>query len=151
MHRLTIDNPDDGTFRLAFTNPNDLKKKSSDEMKANMSGDEVRDRIKTYFNSVGLNTVVTKKNFNAEGTEAEGEDVVTQSVYEIRLDRLVSTESTAAIQVAKGSTKATITVEKAVEISGPPMTGQWQIKCVYSDNTYELTNPLNLDASDHTI
>jgi len=97
MHRLTIDNPDNGTFRLSFTNPSTLKRKSSDELKADMSGNQISAGIRTYFNSVGLNTVVTKKTFNAAGEETEVSEEITQAVYEIRLDRLVSSESTAAI------------------------------------------------------
>jgi hypothetical protein len=63
MHRLTINNPDSGTFRIQFTRP-DLERSAanrSDEMTSTMSGNEIRDRIKGYFNSVGLNTSVTKK------------------------------------------------------------------------------------------
>lgn len=65
-HRLTIDNPDEGTFRIQFTSP-DLKRSVSDEMRVNMSGSEIRDRIKKYFNSVGLNTVVSRKDYDANG------------------------------------------------------------------------------------
>jgi hypothetical protein len=35
--RVTIKNPDNGTFRLYFMNPNTFKKEVSDEMKTNMS------------------------------------------------------------------------------------------------------------------
>jgi hypothetical protein len=36
MHRLTIDNPDGGTFRIQFTSP-DLKRSVSDELKTTTS------------------------------------------------------------------------------------------------------------------
>lgn len=52
---------------------------------------------------------------------------------------------------AKGTTKAELLLEANVQVSGPPMSGQWQIKCVYPDGAFKLTNPLNLDASSHTI
>jgi hypothetical protein len=68
MHRLTINSPDGGAFRIQFQSP-DLKRSISDEMKTNMSGNEIRDRVKGYFNSVGVNTVVTKKCFNAANEE----------------------------------------------------------------------------------
>lgn len=38
MHRVTIVNPDEGSFRLQFTSP-DLKRSVSDELKPNMNGD----------------------------------------------------------------------------------------------------------------
>jgi hypothetical protein len=51
---------DEGTFRIQFTNPNDLKRSVSDELRTNNSARNIRDGIKGYFNSVGVNTVVTK-------------------------------------------------------------------------------------------
>jgi hypothetical protein len=60
MHRLTINNPDEGTFRMQFTSP-ELKRSVSDELRVNMSGYQISDGIKAYFNSVGVNTIVTKK------------------------------------------------------------------------------------------
>jgi hypothetical protein len=65
MHRLTIVNPDEGSFRLQFTSP-DLKRSVSDELKPNMNGDQIRDRINGYFNSVGVNAIVKRKEYNAE-------------------------------------------------------------------------------------
>jgi hypothetical protein len=64
MHRLTILNPDGGTFRIRFQSP-DLKSSISEEMKTNNSGNNVRDRVKKYFNSVNVNTVVTRKDYDA--------------------------------------------------------------------------------------
>jgi hypothetical protein len=60
MHRLTINNPDEGTFRIQFTSP-DLKRSVSDELRVNMSGTDISNGVKGYFNSVGVNTIVTKK------------------------------------------------------------------------------------------
>jgi hypothetical protein len=68
MHRLTITNPDGGAFRISFQSP-DLKRSISDELKTDMSGNAIRDRVKKYFNSVGVNTVVTKKCYNAANEE----------------------------------------------------------------------------------
>lgn len=41
-------------------------------------------------------------------------------------------------------------VRNAVD-SGAPMTGKWKIKCVYPDASVAYTNPLDLNASSHTI
>ena len=59
QHTLTITNPniDTGTFYIQFTTPK-LDKSISEAMKPNMSGSEIRDRIKKNFNSVGVNTIV---------------------------------------------------------------------------------------------
>ena len=53
--------------------------------------------------------------------------------------------------IRKGTTKAGLELAINTQVSGPPMSGQWQIKCVYPDGAYELTKKLNLDSSDHTI
>jgi hypothetical protein len=58
MHRLTIDNPDGGTFRIQFTSP-DLKRSVSDELNTNVGASSLSNKIKSYFNSVGFNTQVT--------------------------------------------------------------------------------------------
>jgi len=50
---------------------------------------------------------------------------IKKSVYEIKLDRLVAAPSTAAMSVMMGSTKSKITIEKDVQVSDPPMSGQF--------------------------
>jgi hypothetical protein len=107
MHRLTINNPDGGTFRIRFQSP-DLKSSISDEMKTSNSGNTVRDRVKKYFNSIGLNTVVTRKDYDAQNQETEVSDDITKTVFEIRLDRLVSAPSTSAMTIMKGNSKSDI-------------------------------------------
>jgi hypothetical protein len=116
--------PDAGTYRINFQSPK-LERKLSDELKANMSGDAIRDRMKGYFNSVGVNTIVTKKTFNAKDEETDTAEEIIKAVYDIKLDRLVAAPSTAAMSIMIGSTKATITLEKDVQVSDPPMTGQF--------------------------
>jgi MoaA/NifB/PqqE/SkfB family radical SAM enzyme len=90
-----------------------------------MNENEIRDRIKKYFNSVGVNTVVTKKNYNDKDEVTDVAEEVKKSVYEIKLDRLVATPSTSAMSIMKGSTKSEITLDSNVQVSGPPMSGQW--------------------------
>jgi NACalpha-BTF3-like transcription factor len=124
MHRLTIANPDNGSFRIQFTSP-DLKRSISDEMKTNMSGNEIRDRVKGYFSSRGVNTIVKKQQLNAADEETDIAEEIVKLVFEIRLDRLVAAPSTSNMVVAKGSSKSEITLEMNVVASNPPMTGQF--------------------------
>lgn len=83
--------------------------------------------------------------------EATEENPIVKFVYEIRIDRLVSSTSFSSIKVAKATSKSDITIEQNVVTSGPPLSGKWKIKCVYEDGTYDHTNPLNMDSSAHTI
>jgi len=71
-----------------------LKRSVSDALKANGSASSIRDGIKKYFNSVGVNTVVSKKTLNEAGEETDTEAEIKSAVYEIKLDRLVSKPST---------------------------------------------------------
>lgn len=136
MTRITITNPDEGTFRLVFTNPNDLKRSTSEEIKVSNDGNKVADRIKGYYNKVGVNPIVTAMNLDAAGEETEEKEAIVTRVFEIRLDRLVDKESTSDIVVKTGTSKSKFQVERNVVKSGPPMTGTWKVRCVYSDNTF---------------
>jgi len=71
MSRITVKNFDSGTFRFQFTSP-ELKRSVSEECKANMSAAEISNKIKGYYNSVGVNPVVTKKTLNAAGEPTDG-------------------------------------------------------------------------------
>jgi hypothetical protein len=66
---------------------------------------------------------VTKKTYNANDEETDTANEIMKAVYEIKLDRLVSTPSTSAMSIMKGSIKSDITLERNVVESGPPMTG----------------------------
>jgi hypothetical protein len=125
MHKLTVTNPDDGTWRVRFTNPNDLKLSVSDEMVANGSANHVRDKIHTYFRHFG-GTTVTKKTYNAQDEETDGNDTpIVKAVYEIQLIRLLGAATTADMQIAKGTTKSEFVLESNVRVSDPPITGHF--------------------------
>jgi hypothetical protein len=94
-------------------------------MKTQDTANQIRDRIKKYFNSVGVNTVVTRYRYDAENNEVNSWTDTVKAVYEIRLDRLVAAPSTSSMVVKKGSTKSEVTLETNVVVSNPPMTGQW--------------------------
>lgn len=148
MHRLTINNPDSGVFRMTFTSAN-LIKVASGPMSANMDGNLIVANLAPYFHSVGVSTVVVKKNYNAAGEESE-EDVV-KTVFEISLDRLVSAPSFTDAVVNIISTASEITFEPNIQVSNPPMSGHMNIKCVYPDGKVAFTNAIDLGASTHTI
>jgi hypothetical protein len=92
-HKLTINTPDDGYFRIVFTNPSDLKKSFSNELKSTMNPDEFRDAVNPYFNSVGVNAIVTKKTLNTDDTETDVAEEIVKTVFEFKLDRLVEAPS----------------------------------------------------------
>jgi hypothetical protein len=83
--------------------------------------------------------------------EPTAADKITTNVYEIQIDRLVASETTTDIKIAKATTKAEFTVERNVVVSGKALTGKWKIKCVYEDGAVAYTKPLKMDASSHTI
>jgi hypothetical protein len=147
---LTINNPDDGSFRIQFTSQ-ELKRSVSGEMKTNMHENQIRDAMYSYFKSVNVSSYVKRYYYDAEGAETSDKSLATKIVFEIKIDRLTTVPTTSSMTVAKASSKSDIQLEANVQVSSVPMTGKWQIKCVYDDNTFALTEPLNLDASVHTI
>lgn len=104
MHRLTILNPDDGNFRLTFTNPDDLKRYFSGELRADQDIWKCRDSLNQYFNTRGLNAICDIKKYNAENVETTVD--VVKTVIEFRLDRLVDSPSYSGITFVKGTSKA---------------------------------------------
>jgi hypothetical protein len=63
----------------------------------------------------------------------EGAAEVAKAVYDIKIDRLITGTSVSSITVAKLSTKSDIKIElpDKVQLSGPPLSGKYKIKCVY--------------------
>jgi hypothetical protein len=94
-------------------------------MKTNMNGNEISDRIKKYFNSVGVNTIVTKKQLNAAGEETDVAEEIKTIEFVISLDRLVSAPSTASMTLMKATSKSTFDLKMNSQVSNPPMSGQW--------------------------
>jgi hypothetical protein len=90
-----------------------------------MSPNQIRDGVKRYFNSVGVETVVTKKTFNAAGEETDVAEDIVKSVFEISVDRLVDAPKSSGMVVAKGTTKSELLLEANAQVSGPPMSGQF--------------------------
>lgn len=143
MTRLTIVNPDKGTFRITFMNPKTFKKEVSEEMKANMSAAQISNSVKKYFNgAAGANPVVTKTNYDADNKVTEDAEKVVKSVYEIKLDRLINGQSAESMTLNKLSSKSEITLEPLVVKSGPPISGKYKIKCVYEDGAFSETKPM---------
>jgi hypothetical protein len=146
MSRLTIEKPDKGTFRFQFTSPA-LKKTRTDYIAANTSASGLSRMIKGYYNSVGVHPVVSKKTFDASGAETDDSKLVVKTVFEIKIDRLVEKETTAAIQVLKGSSKAHIKIERNVVKSGPPLKGKFKVQCYDDKGYFSETKPISLNTN----
>jgi hypothetical protein len=87
-----------------------------------------------------------------DGSERAEDDntACTSASYNIKLDRLVTTEAYSAAIVSKGTTEADIVWSKTNE-GNEPMTGKWRIRCHQSDGTIADTPAMNLDANWYTI
>jgi hypothetical protein len=147
MSRLTILNPDDGTFRFAFMNPTTFKKSASEEMRSNMSAGEISNSIKSYYNEVGVNPVVTKINYDVEDNETDDAEAIVKSVFEIKIDRLITGITTDGVTVARATTKSELTFEHNVVVSGPPISGKYKVKCVYANGKFTTTKAMAWNTS----
>jgi hypothetical protein len=128
-HTITVTNlqeNDTGTFRIKFTGT-DLKPSVSETLKVSMSANELRDGIKKYWEDNGLKIVVTKKGYDSSDVETTTTADIVKYIFEIKLDRMVSTASTSAMIVTGITTNANIAFVRNSVDSAPPMTGKWKI------------------------
>jgi len=160
-HKITITYPkvgtiDYGTFRVSFTSP-DLKRSNSGELKANFNWWQMRNGLNKYFNTQGVNTVVTVRNYDENGNETTDTKKTAKREYTIKIDRLVTKPTTASMVILKGTTKAKVELKANLQVSGKPITGKFKVKCLYPDPknpgkfTYEETKPINLNSDSHWL
>ena len=73
--------------------------------------------------------------YDADGVETEEESLAVTSSYDIITLKLLDTPSVISVTVVKISTQATIEVAlpEAVQLSSPPLSGKWRIKCIIDD------------------
>jgi hypothetical protein len=123
-HHLDITNfaNDTGSFVIRFTNQ-ELKTTNSGTLKTTMSANNIRDGIKSYMNSVGVNTVVRKLTYDANGAETATEADIVKIRFEIKIDRMVSTATTTNMLISGSTSSATITITRNVVTSGTPLSG----------------------------
>jgi hypothetical protein len=81
-----------------------------------------------------------------DGLETSNYTEAVSSVYYITLSRLVSTLTASSISVVKTTSKAIIAVDlpATVQVSAPPLTGYYRIKCVDPEGYASYTNDIAL-------
>jgi hypothetical protein len=87
------------------------------------------------------------------GTETTNSTEAVQSVYYITLLKLITGSSASSITVVKTTSKATIVVDLpiAVQLSAPPLSGNYRIKCVAPDGTVSYSKDIGLSYSDNWV
>lgn len=74
-------------------------------------------------------------------------------MYFIQVRKLITGTSASAITVVKVSTAATIVAEipSLVQVSAPPLSGKYRIKCVAPDGTMSYSNDISVSTSDNWV
>lgn len=154
LTKVTIDNPDEGEYIINFQNPNDLQYYQSSKIKANAGDWEFRNAIKSYYqNNFGSKITVTREIYGTDGIEVEKVKDAVQIVYTIQLNKLIEGTTMNGVIVTRDSTSAVVTVTNPSELqlSGPPLSGSFRIKCVDPDGNPSYSRDLSYDISAYYI
>jgi hypothetical protein len=127
---VTIDQPDNKEFLLAFQNPITLKSWATDKIKTDCSAGTFTNAVKPfYWNTYRSDITVTKKMLDAAGKETSDDKLRVKNVYEITLQKMIADVSTNQIQAVKVDTGSalSVTLPTAHQKSGVPVTGKYQV------------------------
>ena len=111
-YTMTITNPDDGAYRITWMNPTTFKREVSEECKANSSSSSLRNNIKDYYKSQGVDIVVALAFYDEAGEMLESSTDAHQYVYTISVDRLISGTTATSMTVSKFGSESDIVLEK---------------------------------------
>lgn len=130
--RITIENPDDGEFRLVFTHPTTFEKTVSGAMASDCSAGAMRQALYDFFarkSPSQSNISVVRKFLDAAGAVTEVRADAKKYVYDVQLAKLVRSMSMATVQVlrAKGAAAITVELPDVVQLSSPPIGGHYKI------------------------
>jgi len=79
-----VKNPDDGEYKLIFTNPKDFKRTQSRNIKAKASSSDFRNAIRYYYRAVvGRDPEVKRTRLNAGGQETDKDSETVTYQYDI--------------------------------------------------------------------
>ena len=111
-YTMTITNPDDGAYRITWMNPTTFKREVSEECKANSSASSLRNNIRDYYKSQGVDIVVALAFYDEAGEMLESSTDAYQYVYTISVDRLISGTTATSMTVSKFGSESDIVLEK---------------------------------------
>lgn len=98
--------------------------------------------VKGYYSTyVGTTISVDLEMFDVDGNLIEDETACTKRIYTVTLNRLISGTSAMMIFVIiiKPYPYVTVDMPAMVQLSKPPLTGSFKIKCVAPDGTVSYT------------
>ena len=131
--RITIENPDDGKYLLSFVNPETLGMTTSAQMPANADPATVQSGVQAFYaDAYASGVTVELTMYDADGAvTTEAADSV-KNVYDLKMTKLIASESVTKIYVAKTTTSATISIEypSEVQLSTAPISGSFVVRCV---------------------
>jgi hypothetical protein len=96
--RITIENPDDGEFRVVFTHPTSFEKTVSGVMKSNCDANQMRNALYDFFarRSPNRSNISVKRTFiDAAGKETLVKADAKKYVFDVKLTKLVNAMSMA--------------------------------------------------------
>jgi hypothetical protein len=125
-------------------------------MSASSTAAQMKSAIENYYKNnkfIRSNINVNLTWYDVNGTETKNQTEAVQSVYYIQVRKLIQGSTASAITVVKTTTKATITVDlpSAVQLSGPPLSGFYRIKCVSPDGKESYSWDIGYEYNDNWV
>lgn len=106
-----------------------------------------------YRNKFGSYVTVTKEGIDASGVVTLDAALTVGQRYTIRMNKLIADKSVNSILVAKLNTTATfeINLPDVVQLSNPPLSGNFRVKCVNLNDEVSFTNDIGVGSSAGTV
>jgi hypothetical protein len=151
---VTVTNPDDMLYILAFQNPVTLASWATEKIPASCDAGTFRNKVKDfYWNTYKSDITVTKTMQDVNGAETTVAADSVKNIYEITLLKMIPDVSTSQIQAVKVDTTASLAVTLPIDHqkSGTPITGKYQIQCVNQAGELSKTREIGISATDNNI
>lgn len=151
---VTIDNPDNLLYILAFQNPVTLLSVATEKIAANCDAGTFRNKVKAFYDDTyGSDIEVTLVMYDINGAETTVAADSVKNVYEITLLKMIPDVSTSQITVVKVDTTSSIAVTLPADhqLSGTPISGKFQVNCLNAAGELSTTREIALTSSDNSV
>lgn len=153
--QVILYNPDEGLYTLMFLHPTKGTWIKSEMITSGADAATFKAAIQGYYQSVyGIAPSVTLTYYNLDIVETvEGADDVSILVYTIEVPTAINRPSVEYIMLVPLTTTSEIEFVYSVDIqlSSPPLTGSYWIKCYDTDGTWYSTQDIPIGSNANTV
>lgn len=155
--QLVIEGVDEGYYKLIFMHPTNLEELPfvTDVITANANAQQFKDAIQGWYSETfGSSISVTLEKFDVDGLSPEADDTKNEtewfrSVYNITMNRYINGKSVSNVMVMNAGALGNIqfVMPSEVQLSGAPLSGKFQIKCIDGEGYQSMSSEFDHDLS----